>query len=452
MTQRTVNDRQQQVLSWIGDGCPDGVMPDDTYKATAVALRNRRLVEVTKKRGVWSAVLTVAGRHFLDTGAYPDGHWEPPARVRRTYAGSWAPPREVTGLRPVDQLIADVTGSPDGQVVRSEGSRGYWENLASSAIRHGKVPNGKTITVTTTGRDGTVITLTDARSGPSGGREPVVVADALRRPHPTVAALIKDPRLPGTKPVRQRALRILDAIAKEAERRGYDVHAPAAPAGYTRAKGLLTLTIGGHEEVIDVNELSDRVPHVPTAAERAHLQRFPHSTSVPTHDQIPSGRLRLRILTGWPRKDITDTKTLRLEDRLDTLFQEIDTRAATAERQALQRERDRIARQARWERVAADARIQAREQHRADHLTDEMGAWRQAREIDDYVTALTKHVATLTGAQRDDADAWLEWIRAYRATIDPLANPLRIPEEPEYTADMLRSHMRGLSPYGPDAW
>jgi len=33
-----LNDRQLEVLRWVGDGCPDGVMEGYSYKTTAVAL------------------------------------------------------------------------------------------------------------------------------------------------------------------------------------------------------------------------------------------------------------------------------------------------------------------------------------------------------------------------------------------------------------------------------
>jgi hypothetical protein len=39
MVSRTspLNVRQVEVLKWIGEGCPDGVIKDFTYKTTAVA-------------------------------------------------------------------------------------------------------------------------------------------------------------------------------------------------------------------------------------------------------------------------------------------------------------------------------------------------------------------------------------------------------------------------------
>lgn len=45
-----LNEGQLDVLRWIADGCPDGVMEGYTYKTTALALQNRQLVTVSKKR------------------------------------------------------------------------------------------------------------------------------------------------------------------------------------------------------------------------------------------------------------------------------------------------------------------------------------------------------------------------------------------------------------------
>ena len=67
-----VNARQLEVLKWIADGCPDGVMKAYTHKTTAIALPGRRLVAVTRKRGVWQAQLTAAGSYYLEHGRYPE--------------------------------------------------------------------------------------------------------------------------------------------------------------------------------------------------------------------------------------------------------------------------------------------------------------------------------------------------------------------------------------------
>jgi hypothetical protein len=211
------------------------------------------------------------------------------------------------------------------------------------------------------------------------------------------------------------------------------------------------VTIAGHTIVIDVNELNDRVHHEPTVQELADKARYPHTTRIPTHDPVASGRLRIRVLTGCPvnRGEFADTKTIRLEDRLPHVLQELELRAAAHQAARLQRERDEITRQKRWEESVEAAKVEAREDHRVETLLEEAADWRKARELDEYLTALTAHVAPLTGQQREDADAWVAWVRDYRTIIDPLSHPLRLPTDPKFTPDVIQPFMRGLSAYGP---
>ncbi|MFE1311411.1 hypothetical protein [Streptomyces sp. NPDC058755] len=41
---QVLDERQQAVLGWVNQGCPDGVWPDSTYKVSAQALQNRGLI------------------------------------------------------------------------------------------------------------------------------------------------------------------------------------------------------------------------------------------------------------------------------------------------------------------------------------------------------------------------------------------------------------------------
>lgn len=81
-----LNDRQLDVLEWVGEGCPARDWPNSTYKTVAVALQNRRLLTISKKGGQWRADLLDAGRHYLAHGAYPPGHMQPKKRSRTTPA------------------------------------------------------------------------------------------------------------------------------------------------------------------------------------------------------------------------------------------------------------------------------------------------------------------------------------------------------------------------------
>lgn len=67
MAQRkTLTEQQVTVLRWVGDGCPDGAMPDLSHRVSTAALDKRGLVEVTGKRDTWAATITKAGRDYLD--------------------------------------------------------------------------------------------------------------------------------------------------------------------------------------------------------------------------------------------------------------------------------------------------------------------------------------------------------------------------------------------------
>ncbi|KRF44607.1 hypothetical protein ASH01_11485 [Terrabacter sp. Soil811] len=462
MAERTVNARQLEVLRWIVDGCPEGVMTSTTHKTTAVALQGRRLVVVSRKRGVWKAEATEAGSYFVDHGEYPPGHW--PAGTRRSRPAGPSRPsrkeprseRKVTGLRPVDQMIADLIEA-GGEMTVEATEHGYWEGLVSSGTRYNKVPDGKLLKI----RQGRtwaerVITLEDPPAWMSAELDPVPVMDLLRSPHPVVKALRDDrSRLALRRETRARALRILDAIAKAATARGHQVSQPMAEHGYPYPKGYLRLTIDGHANALDIDELTDKVPHVPTQAEVREQQRYPTITRIPTHDRVPSGRLRIRLLHGWAvRQDtFSDTKTVTLEDRLPVVLLELELRAAALEDRDQRLERERQERRRQWQEVRDGAVVRAREHHRADILLHQANQWRQARLLGAYLDAMARRVEALEGGERAAAEEWLAWSRRHCGEgLDPLSQPLRIPDDPEFTADLLAPFMQGLSPYGPPSW
>lgn len=468
VAERTVNERQLEVLKWICDGCPDGVMAGTTHKTTAVALQGRRLVKVVKKGGVWRAEPTDAGRYFVKHGAYPAGHWaaSTPAlqegvaeRHRRPPQRPRPPRREakVSGLRPVDQMIADLLEAGGEMTVPvPTDCPGYWERLVSSATRYAKVPDGKLLRIER-GKtwDDRVIRLEDPPAWMTAGLDPIPVSEQLRSPHPAVKALRDNrERLRLKRETRARALRILDALAKAAKVRGYEVTQPKPDSGYRDAKGYLKVTINGHPNTVDLDELNDRVPHEPTATELREKERYSWKR-IPDYDYLPSGRLRLSILReSVVRQDaFADTKTINLEDRLPMVLQELELRADVAEERARRQEQERQERQWQWEHVRDEAIVQAREHYRAQALARQIERWRQANEVDAYVAAMSAKVEALPdGDDKLAAGEWLAWAREHRERLDPLAQPLRLPADPEFSADVIKPFMRGLSPYGPSGW
>lgn len=111
---KPLDERQLAVLRWVGNGCPDGPLAVPANKNRAQALANRGLVEVKRGKPGWRAVLTEAGRFYLDHGRYP----EPP---KPELAESVDPPEGTGGRRPPGRprKVPDQPGSdPDLGTVR----------------------------------------------------------------------------------------------------------------------------------------------------------------------------------------------------------------------------------------------------------------------------------------------------------------------------------------------
>lgn len=159
-----LNPRQLDVLTWIAEGHPEGVMKDFTYKTVALALQSRRLVTVSKRRGVWNALLTSDGSYYLEHSDYPEGTVAPESRARRK-------PKQINGdglgsvlrtsaatddrdrpyrktppalkpLPPTEQLIADLLAN-DGEVRIGHLDAAKYEARVSAAVRIGKVPEAR---------------------------------------------------------------------------------------------------------------------------------------------------------------------------------------------------------------------------------------------------------------------------------------------------------------------
>lgn len=435
------------MLQWIADGCPAGVMSDDSYKVSAAALKSRRLVTITKKRGSWTARVTEAGAYFLEHHRYPDGHWP------RTHADDdgYRRPRQVlvSGLPPTDQLVADVQAAGGRLPIPSRDFRAV-DQLVQSAVRYWKVPPGYTLTWEH-GADWSdrAVALVPLPEWIPKNASVVTVPATVRRMHPVVAAIRDNPHaLPWERSTRSRALRLLHALCQEAERRGYRAE-DVDRSGY-RTTGLLQISIHGHPIVINVRELQDRTPHVATAKELRDKELYSW-TRIPPYDHHPSGRLTLEILSGSPvhQRAFADTTRARLDDRLGAVLFEMEMRAAQFEQDRLERERREAEHARQWQTAYDRAVSAAREDYRLEILQLQQRDWAWHADMTRYLTALTEHLAHLPEPARSDAHAWLEWARDAVAARHPFANDLAIPTDPTFTPDRLAPHMSGFPPHPP---
>lgn len=456
-----LNVRQLEVLRWIHEGCPDGRWADFTYKSVAVALQSRRLVEVCRRRGVWGATILPAGVHYLEQGKYPPGHWQagrrrsltgesaavavPDAPQRLSYSpvvsapAATHPPKPAPsdGLTPTRKLLKDIIDA--GGILERDirDDKTSYNSLVGIINRRRMAPDGQQIILIDGARYGDIVlrlsSVSDWKTTPATD---VVSAERVGRWHPAVATLRTEKRLDSIdKSLRDRAFRLLHAVAREAEARGHSIRLPKRNVhGYiedpSRLVGDLILTVEGIDCSIDILQPKARVPHPPTREELERDKKY--SWPPPRYDYVPADRLSIALDTRsrfsskitWP-----ESKTLPLEQRLPdvmTTFERwavIDAERKEAERRE-ELERQRIRQEA--ERLAE---IQHADNVRAEALRSQHAAWREAGELREFLNAMAATVDAMSpGTRRDAAAEWLAWCRRYvDESMDPLIQTLAMP-------------------------
>jgi uncharacterized protein YeaO (DUF488 family) len=354
------------------------------------------------------------------------------------------------------QLIVDLlTNGGELRVSRPDITK--YEARVSAAIRYGKVPEGKQL-VTKGHRWSTeyVIRLQDAPEWLRASLDPISVPSVLRRPHPVVAALQQGKRLSGIdRPLAHRALLLVQALATEAQRRGYVVKESEHKTdayGYERreTKDHFAVTVRRHSVGVQLRQEVDRVRHDPTAVEQAKAASDSWFR-IPKYDVTPSKRLSIHLSGGYEHRQSkwTDSATKSLEELLPQILQEIELRADAAEAARLAAIAEAEERRRQWERAMGDATRDYAEACRAKHLLQQAHDWRRARRVRDYLEAMQSVVDTIEDP--DDAIAakeWHQWAEEWAASSDPLARRLAMPVISEPKPDDLKPFLQGWSPYG----
>jgi hypothetical protein len=450
MAQRkTLTEQQVSLLRWIAAGCPYGVMDGVHHRISVAALRNRVLVTISGRGSTWAAKITDAGQDYL---AQLDGP-NPPV------------PRQAN-VSVTQQLVDDVIAG--GGVLRVP-RRGWpswkmpdYRHRALLAMRHGKVPDGKRLTVTVVDRE-LEIQLVDAPA--TRAAEPSSHRLRCRRGSGAITPAARQfrersERHEVSRAQLQRAARIIHAIAVEAEKRRWTARTDAGDLTIIAQEHVFTLhlqeegvrTRGPWEEAVDRFRGVSRDSY------------FYRDRELPTgaYDAAATGRLNLELNREWPFRGRQsrwgDRQSWTLEDRLPHLFREIEERIVEAERVAEERRvaTERAAEaakleaeehQRRWHVLMERARERLLEDHRAKQLRNEAGAWRDADRLRRYCDA----VDTAYGSRPDTAE-WLAWARGYVAQIDPLNRPPTMPKPIEATPEALQPYLpEGWSAHGPEA-
>ncbi|WP_331756510.1 hypothetical protein [Streptomyces microflavus] len=452
-----LNERQLAVLEWVGKGCPEGASA--AYKTSCQALQNRGLAKVARRGGAWNAVLTDAGRHYLAHGTYP----APKAPVRALpipRLPKATAPRSSPGVPPqprqtyTDQLLEELE-TAGGRVLKSGPDADAWLSRAASASRSGRIPKTKELHWRK-GHEGVEIKLVDIPAWRLAVLEAVAVPARLTHPHAIVQAMQKAKHPLGlTRPVQQRALRIVHALLTAVERNGHACAAGTVGAGPRHNRRLphdphFSIKAQGERVEFRVVQEKDRSEHVPTDKELEEAKKYSW-VKIPRYDYTPSDRLRFDLRGGHPHhgSEWGDSTELLLEEQLSEIVHEIGLRGEAAERKRRADLEQARQKHLRWEAAMAEARDQYADDYRVRQLESQEAAWRRAMRLGDYLEASQAHVAMLPpGPERTAAEEWMLWATDHVARAHPMFQQLRLPEIPEPRADDLKPFLRGWSPYG----
>jgi hypothetical protein len=210
-----------------------------------------------------------------------------------------------------------------------------------------------------------------------------------------------------------RALRLMNAVVREARRLGFELRRPAGG-------GHVQLVIEGEPVAFGIHEKAVQFT-VPKAD-----RRYGWDSGVRYRS---SGALALgvgeRYATKY-RRFWRDIKASRLEDRIGEFF-------VGAYREALHQKEERERREAYWkeqerqrevERLRAEQ--EAREHARRERLEAQAERWTQSRQVSAFIDAVEARAAEqwLSEEAETELAAWLYWAREHAARLDPLSRGL----------------------------
>lgn len=451
-----LKEHQLLLLRRIGDGDdlsgPGGV----DQRHSARALQTRRLVNISRRGGVWRAQITDAGRFYLDNGIHPDhpdrllgGTTAPRRRVRTTVtakqggsasarsrpgdatkaAGSTRSPAAAT-VEQARQLVERLQA--EGGTVRVESpdpeERALYRRVIHAAKQHGLVPAGFHLKHTGRAAGDLILRLSndEAPDETDWNRIRLNTRRVTTDPDLVFAALDKNPAgLEVTTASVPRALDLIRGLAAEARRRGHRVGVN------TKTKNpSVYLQVDKTRRRVRLIEEYDEVPHVPTDEEARKLRRN-RWLVLPKTDRVASGRLRMEIArAGWDMKDIwTDDKRTTLEKRLPRIVRDVeagfvaDEEAKLAAKRAhdeyvAEQERQRAEERRRWQAALDEARPQAAELLREKEFRRAYDSWVSANEIRAFCDALER-AAPDEPADSENRTRWITWARAAADRLDP---------------------------------
>ena len=230
-----------------------------------------------------------------------------------------------------------------------------------------------------------------------------------------------------------RGLRIVDALLKALEKRGYTVET-TPPAKSKRRDAYdkpldpehpphTFVTIGEH--VIGLG-LYEHVAFVSPPAKRpsstAPYEEYAKWSKTPIPPKAPTGSLTLTMkdVHGVGRQSWSDGKRKRLETCLNSFMRALIRASEAVEQQRLEAE----AQARKWKLWQEERDREAREEReRAERekvLQQQLSGWRMARDVRAFVTEARELISQAKDEATPDTDAYLKWAPTRAEEMDPL--------------------------------
>lgn len=256
----------------------------------------------------------------------------------------------------------------------------------------------------------------------------IVVAETLSDPHSLIARMLRRrdrgvprdeagesegmdslPDVEVSDGALDRALRVMNAVLKAVEIRGYRVKVSRDPWGKATR---VYCTDADAEVQVSLCECYSEVERELTSAEKKKPPYLIDRRLI----TVPSGTLVFRVKgRGVETKWWRDRKLDPLENRLNEIVAGLITRL-----EALRL--GELARQEAKRKRLEEQRRREEEQARREKLHRDVDAWRRSEDIRAYLLAYEERLLRLRGEidPGSEEDLWLRWARQYADSLDPL--------------------------------
>ncbi|MGN2640661.1 hypothetical protein ACTD5D_31720 [Nocardia takedensis] len=444
---------QFELLTWIADGCAEGVYEGTSHRVSARALHNRGLVLVEGQGKNWAATITPKGTKLLEEhAARIEAARERQLREEVARAESERK-RQERRKHAVEMLEAVVAAGGRLELGPDVESHRVAE-IADLLARERLLPPEQRLAQEPTLMDpvlGVTVYLEPDFAALTSPRA-IEVPQQIRDPHPAVD-VFRDKRAYVSKPQIARAARILQALVSAALEMGWKVPAKAASTytGREEAGADLSLKLPSQEIVVTVRELDER-----GRGGRA----FTSDTDYYTREQrtranrnfVGSGRLELTLTKAWEQQPILtlrDTREHTLDEQLPTLIRTLEIAEKEAEWKRKEEARRSKIRELRWEQVKKAAFVELAYERNAEQLRDQLTQRDAAAAMRDYADEIVARAARLEPSDAQAAHEWADWIRRHAERTDPIYGPLAVLRVESCGHEELQPHMNGWSTHGP---